>query len=259
VLETNTNHFAVIVEYDGSNYHGFQIQKTEPTIQAAIETALYKLTSEHIRIRSASRTDAGAHAYGQVVDFRTPKYYEEITLLKALNYYLPKDISIKKAYYVPNDFHSRKSATSRNYKYQINNSDSKLALYRNYYAWIKDDLDVSLMNSACQSLYGEHDFKNIAKSSYPGGSTTRTIYEWKVVASPTGVDIKCESNGFLKYQIRKINGILVEIGKHKTPIGTLSALLSTQLTTDNYYSMLPACGLFLVGVKYGDPFSYIGE
>ena len=253
------NYFALIVEYDGTNYSGFQSQPQTETVQDTIEKALNSLTQEQIRTTSASRTDAGAHAYGQVVNFHTMQHYSTEVVENALNYYLPNDISIKKAYVVNQNFHSRKSAFSRTYRYQILNSDSKLAIYRNYYGRISQPLDENLMNLACKDLIGTHDFKHVATPTYPGGSTVRTIYDWKVQRNMDNIIITCEANGFMRHQIRKINALLAKIGNNALPQDTLGKLLQAESNTNPPYSMLPACGLFLLGVKYDGPFSYIGE
>lgn len=253
------NYFALIVEYDGTNYSGFQSQPQVSTVQDTIESAITNLTRENIRITSASRTDAGAHAYGQVVNFQTEQNYPLEVIENALNYYLPSDITIKKAYVVSEEFHSRKSAFSRIYKYQILNQDVKLSIYRNYYARISTSLDEKLMNNACQDLLGTHDFKDIAKPSYLGGSTKREVYKWEVQRQENKIIITCEANGFMRYQIRKINALLTQIGSRSLPSDTIQRLFSEESNNNFQYSMLPACGLFLVGVKYHGPFSYIGE
>ncbi|MFQ6027956.1 MAG: tRNA pseudouridine(38-40) synthase TruA, partial [Dehalococcoidia bacterium] len=108
-----------MVEYDGSAYMGFQLQPNQPTVQGAIETALHRFTGESLRIRGASRTDSGAHAQGQVVDFLTESPHPAATFLRALNFYLPPDIRIQSAHVMTPDFHSRRSASSRVYRYQI--------------------------------------------------------------------------------------------------------------------------------------------
>lgn len=253
------NYFALIVEYDGTNYSGFQSQKHCSTVQDTIEKALLDLTQENIRITSASRTDAGAHAYGQVVNFRTDCTYSSEVILNALNYYLPKDVSIKNCYPVSPDFHSRKSAFSRTYEYKILNTHSKISVYRNYCARISDHLDIDLMNEACKRLIGIKDFANIAKPSFPGGSTIRTVYKWEAHRSLNKITVTCEANGFMRYQIRKINALLSKIGSQQLPITSINELLEPAKETHLQYAMLPACGLFLVGVKYHGPFSYIGE
>tara|TARA_A100001037_G_scaffold251520_1_gene235088 strand:+ start:14460 stop:15224 length:765 start_codon:yes stop_codon:yes gene_type:complete len=252
-------YFALIVEYDGTNYKGFQSQPDCLTIQDSIEESLYKLTQKNIRITSASRTDSGAHAYGQVVNFQTESDYPAEVIQNALNYHLPNDISVKRVYTVDPEFHSRKSAYSRTYRYQIINTYKKIAIYRNYYARIQQPLDENLMNQACQHLLGVHDFREIAKPTYPEGTTVRTIYAWEAERHEDKIIITCEGNGFMRYQIRKINAILTGIGSKAFPVDTIHKLLRSENPSNIQYSMLPACGLFLVGVKYHGPFSYIGE
>jgi len=242
----------LIVEYDGTQYCGFQIQSEQPTIQGAIEQALTAFTGEQIRIRGASRTDSGAHATGQVVDFLTQASYPVGIFPKALNYYLPPDIKVQAAFQVTLDFHSRINAASRIYRYRILNRTWPSPLGRRSQHWISEELDTDTMFKAAQHLVGVHDFRPLA-TSYPiEKSAVRRVMRWDVRREQETISIECEANGFLKHQIRRANGILVEVGKGKWPISIVKDTLDNQLPEGLVWPSLPACGLCLMQVTYLD-------
>ena len=147
---------ALIVEYDGTNYQGFEWQPQVPTIQGELEQAIHKTTQEHLRVVAASRTDAGVHARGQVVSFRTASRLLPDTIGRALNHYLPKDIAVLKASNVSADFNVQRDAVSREYRYYILDSAEGSALYRKYACPSPGPLDVEAMNRACALLLGQH-------------------------------------------------------------------------------------------------------
>lgn len=250
---------ALVVEYEGGNYAGFQRQVRQPTIQGAIETALNRLTGERIRIRAASRTDAGAHALGQVVDFLTGSRHSADTFRKALNYHLPPDIRVQQVWAMEPDFHSRLDAGSRIYRYQILNRPQAPALRRREWAWIREPLTAERMNRAAQDLVGLHDFRPLARGHPPDKSAVRQVYRWAVEDSGAEVVIHCEANGFLRQQIRRANAILVEIGKGHWPGDTLRRILAGEAVPETAGKMplLPAGGLCLVEVTYPDFWSKV--
>ena len=249
---------ALVVEYDGTNYAGFQLQATEPTIQGEIERALFRFTGERIRIRGASRTDSGAHALGQVVDFVSCARYPAETFVSALNFYLPEDIRIVKATEAEAQYNSRRDAESRVYRYLIWNRHSPPALLRKQSYWIREPLDIQRMNKAARGLIGTHDFRAFAPSHPRDRSTVRQVHRWE---TSTGqeiagtISITCEANGFMQHQIRRTNAVLVEIGKGKLPTSYIEECLEG--TEDRQETLmkdsiptLPARGLCLVEVKY---------
>lgn len=250
---------ALVVEYEGGNYAGFQLQVHQPTIQGAIETAINRLTGETLRIRAASRTDAGANALGQVVDFLTDSRHPADTFLKALNYYLPPDIRVQQSWEMTPDFHSRRDAASRIYRYQILNRSAPPALRRREWHWIREGLTVERMNRAAQDLVGVHDFRPLAPGHPREKSAVRQVYRWEVDGSGAEVVIHCAANGFLRQQIRRANAILVEIGKGNWPVDTLRRILSGEDTpeTAGNWPVLPAQGLCLVQVTYPDFWSKV--
>ena len=243
-----TRRLALIVEYDGSNYAGFQLQVGQATIQGEIEKSLAKFTGESIRIRGASRTDSGAHAKGQVVDFLTRSAHPVDYFPRALNYYLPKDLQILKAYDVALDFNSRKDAIGRTYRYYILNRDWPSPLLRHTHLWVRGELQVSRMAVAAADLVGMHDFRVFTAGFPPERSAVRRVFRWDVWKEGETIIIEAEANGFLRHQIRKVNALLIDIGKGRLPEGTIDKTLRGDLP--GACPSIPARGLCLIKVSY---------
>ena len=225
------------------------MQLNQPTIQGALEEALRRFTGEGVRIRGASRTDSGAHAQGQVVDFLTSSRHPAERFPAALNFFLAADIRVLWAGPVADGFHSRRSAFSRVYQYRILARKEPSALLRHTHLWERAPLDTDRMAEAGRALTGTHDFRVIAPSHPRDRSAVRTVSRWEVRREADVVVIECEANGFLKQQIRKANGILLEIGKGKQPVELMRQTLEgTDGAPD--IPVLPARGLCLMEVKY---------
>ncbi len=248
---SNTHRVALWVEYQGTNYNGFQLQLNQPTIQGALEEALKRFTCESIRIRGASRTDSGAHAQGQVVDFVTCSRHPADRFPPALNYFLNDDVRVLRAKTVPDGFHSRRSALSRVYQYRMLARREPSALLRHTHLWVREPLDTGRMAEAALALVGTHDFRVIAPSHPKDRSAVRTVSRWEVRREADTVVIECEANGFLKQQIRKANGILLEIGKNRQPVELMRNTLEGDRNIPDL-SVIPARGLCLMEVKYPD-------
>ena len=251
----NIRRLALVVEYDGTNYNGFQLQSSHPTIQGEIESALTKFTGERIRVRGASRTDSGAHARGQVVDFITASGHSLESFPKALNYYLPQDIKVQSAIRVHLDFNSRRSATSRTYRYSILVAPWPSPLRRTTHYWIRQELNVAKMAQAARRLEGVHDFRALAAGHPIDKSAVRKVHRWDVWQEADTVIIECEANGFLRHQIRKANSILVQVGlgnypESLSPESVVSGSLKGEPATGVKAPILPPHGLCLMQVKY---------
>jgi len=255
-LEISTK-IALIVEYDGTNYYGFQWQANQPTIQREIEKAIGKLTGEESRIISASRTDTGVHARGQVVSFRTKSPLPYSTFIKGLNYYLPGDIAIKSAVKVNDSFNVRRNALSREYNYYIVNSPIRSPLNRGFTYPVTGHLDIEAMNEACQVLIGEHDFASFVTCFESRiKSTVRHVYQAKVEKDGNLVIFNIVANSFLPHQVRNTVGALIRVGLGK-------------MTIDEFYGIFeakrpslagptaPACGLCLMRINYPHPWEEI--
>ena len=248
-LEQRGRRIALWVEYQGTNYNGFQLQLNQPTIQGALEEALGRFTGEDIRIRGASRTDSGAHAKGQVVDFQTVAERSLERFPPALNFFLPEDIRVLMAKEVAQEFHSRRWAIGRVYRYQLLVQPEPTALLRHTHLWIKEPLDRQRMAEAARALVGTHDFRAIATGHPNDRSAVRRVTRWEVFPVKNTLVIECEANGFLRQQIRKANAILVEIGKGKQPNELMERAIRGVPGIPEI-ALLPARGLTLIEVKY---------
>lgn len=239
----------LVVEYDGRRYHGFQWQTNLPTIQAELEQAIQKLTQEHHRVVAASRTDAGVHAKGQVVSFRTTSALSPGTFVRALNYYLPKDIAVKGACRVNLDFHVRRDALSRKYSYYILNSSTRSPLVEGFTYFVPQELDIGVMNKACQLLEGEHDFASFAATLKPLRGTVRTVYEAKVMQEGNLISFHITANSFLPHQVRNTVGLLIRVGTGKVQIDEFHQIMEVK-RRGLAGPTVPACGLCLIRVNY---------
>lgn len=241
---------ALVLEYEGTDYRGFQWQANAPSVQGEVERAIRDLTGESIRLRGASRTDAGAHAKGQVVDFLTLAPYTTDTFLKALNWHLPPGVKVRAVSQTSLDFNSRKNAVSRVYRYTIVNAPSPSAILRRFSHWVHERLDLDRMNEAAGILVGVHDFSALAASLPPDRSGIRHVYRWNVRREDELVLIECEGNGFLPHQIRRTNGLLVEIGLGRMDQDFIRSVIDGGITDLQHCPTVPAKGLCLMKVNY---------
>ncbi len=249
-----TTRIVLILEYDGTHYHGFQLQASLPTIQGAVEEALGKLTGEKTRVMAASRTDAGVHARRQVVNFQTGSSHPPQTFVNGLNYYLPRDIAVLTAHRVKDSFNVRRHAVSREYHYSILNSATRSPLREGWAYRLSGHLDINAMNQVSQALIGEHDF-----ASFTSGikvslkSTVRRVYRAEISKNGELVIFHMVANSFLLHQVRNTVGSLIRVGLGK-------------MRGDEFYSIMamkqpglagptaPASGLCLTQVNYLYPF-----
>jgi tRNA pseudouridine38-40 synthase len=246
--EESFRRIALVVEYDGTAYAGSQYQKNAPTIQEELEKALNKLTGEQTRLALAGRTDAGVHAKGQVVSFRTQAPYDVEVFVRALNANLPQDIVVRSARQVPLSFQVRRQAKRRWYRYLIHNGRQRPALRRGYCWHIAQPLDVQAMQAAAQHLVGEHDLAAFAAPSAPG-SAVRTVYKAEVQRRRSWVIFDIEANSFLLQQVRRTVGALVQVGLGKQTVQDFRSLLaSAQRGTATVAA--PPQGLCLMAVEY---------
>ena len=243
---------ALLIEYEGTRYSGFQLQSNAPSIQGELEKALKTLTREDVRIRGASRTDAGAHAEGQVIDFVTNAQYTAETFVNALNRLLPEDIKIRGGCETSRSFSARKQATARQYRYTVLNSRWPSPLLRNTVHWIRKPLDTDKMQEAAQYLEGVHDFSAFTVALPPSRSPVKRVDRWTVRREGDLVYIDSEADGFLPHQIRHTNGALADIGLGRAPVETVKAALDGQAPMLKGHPLLPAKGLCLIRVKYKD-------
>jgi len=242
------------MEYDGTRYHGFQLQANLPTIQGETEKALWKLTGERARVMAASRTDAGVHANGQVASFTTRSPLPTLTFVKGLNYYLPKDIAVKAAYRVENSFNVRRDAISREYNYYILNSLTRSPLMQGFSYLVATQLDIEAMNRACQALIGEHDFASFATCIGAGiKSTVRRVYQAEMKKEGELAIFTMVANSFLPHQVRNTVGTLIKVGLGKMSVDEFHGIIEAK-KPGVAGPTAPACGLCLMRVNYSRPF-----
>lgn len=241
-------HLGAVVEYDGTCYAGFQRQKREITIQGEIERALASVTQEQTKIVGAGRTDAGVHATGQVISFPTGWKRSLSELQRALNALLPFDIAILELSKLPLDFHARKSALSRRYRYTIFNRPVRSPLSRLYaYHWV-GELDLEAMKGALGFLIGVHDFASFGRAR-ASGSTMRQVLEVDCRREGDYIHIDLEANAFLKRMVRTIVGTVLLVGRGEvSPQGFKEVLAAKDRSRAR--DLLPAHGLCLTRVSY---------
>jgi tRNA pseudouridine38-40 synthase len=238
------------IEYDGTNYQGWQVQPKVPTIQGMIEEKLALLTGETIPLIGSGRTDAGVHALGQIAHFKTKSKMDIRSIQRALNSLLPHDIVIQRAEEVEEDFHARKHSQSKVYEYQILNRNLRSVFHRGHAWHIPQELDLKEMKKATQELMGEHDFSSFRSVGSPTRTAVRRVIraEWR--KSPDGLlRFEIEANGFLKQMVRAIIGTLVEVGKGKISSEEFQRILDSK-DRKRAGPTAPAHGLFLKEVKY---------
>ena len=247
-----TTKIMLVVEYNGTRYHGFQLQAGLPTIQEEIENALWKLAGERIRVVAAGRTDAGVHARGQVISFRTRSSLPPPTFINGLNYYLPRDIAVKAAHRVDDSFSARRNALSREYTYRILNSSLRSPLCDGFAYLVAGRLDIEAMNQACQALIGKHDFASFASCIEVGIKTVRNVHKAEVREEEEMVIFNMVANSFLPHQVRSTVGSLIRIGLGKMTLNEFHAIIKAR-RLGLAGPTAPACGLFLMRVNYPNP------
>lgn len=237
------------IEYDGTNYQGWQKQKIGETIQGTLERAIEELIKEDVEVTGSSRTDSGVHAKGFIANFKTESTIPSNKFREALNYRLPEDIVILKSEEVSDDFHSRYSAKGKTYSYSIINRDVLSAIYRNYYYHVKKKLNTEAMKEACKYFIGTHDF-NAFKSS--GGSvktTVRTITDLHIEQNGDLIKIYVTGDGFLYNMVRIIVGTLIMVGNNKIKPSEIKEIIDSK-DRKKAGICVPANGLILEEVYY---------
>lgn len=242
--------FKLTIEYDGTNYHGWQRQPDNPSIQQAIETAIAIITNQKITLTGSGRTDAGVHALGQTSNFLCETRLKPNEIMKGLNSLLPADIVIRKCVRVSPKFHARYDAKRKRYRYCILNRQLPCAIGRQYAWWIRSALDISAMQEASDLILGAHDFKAFEASGSPRSHTRRQILQarWKRQAS-NRIIFDIAADGFLRHMVRNLVGTLVDVGLHKIALSRFQQILSS-LDRTQAGATAPAQGLFLVAVHY---------
>ena len=206
--------YKITIEYDGTDYAGWQQQKDAPSIQEELQKAAFKFLAEDILVTGAGRTDAGVHALGQVAHFDTTKTLEPFKLCQAFNAHLrPQPISVLDAEIVSDDFHARFDAKKRFYIYKILNRRSRPALYVNRMWWVHQPLDVEKMQDAAQVLIGKHDFSTFRAAACQAKSPVKTLDEIRIERYGEFIFFYFSARSFLHHQVRNIVGTLKLVGE----------------------------------------------
>ena len=250
--------FILVLEYEGTQYHGFQWQAGVPTIQAELEQAISKLYGENSRVMAASRTDAGVHAKGQVVSFWAKPTLTTTTLVKALNHYLPMDIAVKKAYQPSVNFNVRRHARSREYRYYILNNGNRSPFSQRFSLFMPTPLNIGVMNEACQLILGEPDFRSFVTSLDDNRSTLRYIYNADISRKNDFVIFRITANSFLPHQPRNTMGLSIKVGLGKIDIGGFCDIIEAR-SFGLAGPTAPPCGLHLIKVNYPNLFAIASE
>lgn len=240
------------ISYKGTNYFGWQKQPDKPSIQQEIETAILKLFAlSEIKTQGSGRTDAGTHAYQQVVDFKIDQPVAHFDILRGLNRHLPRDIRVKDVFEVPDSFNSLKSAISKTYVYKINNDSHACPLKAELTHWVPGEIDLTYLNKITQPLVGMHDFASFQTSGTRLLSTVRVIEEAKWFQGPDEeIWFQITGSGFLKQMVRNIVGTLLDgQWKQQHSVESIQKILESK-SRPTAGSTAPAHGLYLYQVKY---------
>lgn len=239
----------ITVEYDGTRYGGWQTQHNAPSIQAAIETAIFDVTGESVHVQGAGRTDSGVHAEGQAANFHTRSTIPVADFPSALNARLPVDIAVIAAREVPADFHAQYTALGKAYRYRILNRRTRTALARDRVWLVRRPLDPEAMQRGARHLVGRHDFRAFAVKVPTDKDSVRTVRFVDLSVRPPYLDVNIGGDGFLYRMVRTMVGTLVRVG-----LGELApdAVADIRDSRDRRRAgtTAPAAGLCLVEVWY---------
>jgi tRNA pseudouridine38-40 synthase len=242
----------LLLEYDGTRYHGWQRQLDAVTIQEVLEAAIARLTGEAVALIGSGRTDAGVHARGQVANFRTGSAIPLKAFHQGLNSLLPRDIAVLAAAEAPPEFHARKSARAKTYEYRILNRPDRSPLNRHFAWWIAPPLDLAGMTAAAASLPGEHDFTAFRASGSDNLNPVRRVLAATWRNAPAGwLIFTITADGFLRGMVRSLVGTLAEVGRGKAPPTLLAELLRSG-ARHLAGPTAPPQGLYLMEVFYGE-------
>ncbi len=241
--------FAALIEYDGSDFNGWQRQPHAPSVQEKVEQAISMVADQEVGTQCAGRTDTGVHAIGQVIHFETNAQRELRSWLLGINSNLPASIVVKRIIPVQDDFHARFSALSRTYRYILNNEDVRSALLAKRATWERVPLSEDLMRIAASNVLGEHDFTSFRALACQATNPVREITKFTIEREGSIIIMDVTANGFLHHMVRNLAGVLISIGKreHK-PEWVREVLLQKDRSCVGV--TVPANGLYLLSVQY---------
>ncbi|OGC41940.1 tRNA pseudouridine(38-40) synthase TruA [candidate division WOR-3 bacterium RBG_13_43_14] len=234
----------LVIEYDGSDFNGWQYQPEQRTVQGELESAIEKITTETIRLTGAGRTDRGVHAFGQVANFLTASNLKLDRMQKAINGLTGDDVYIRQIDEVPIEFHSRYSALNKTYRYRIIFEPLPLLLRYNWY--VKYRLDITRMSKAIESLHGIHDFKFFSMLT-DKKNTECNVFQLDLTPEETGCIITIKANRFLHKMVRGLVGFLCDIGRNRYRPDDVHLVFKGKIK-DIYFA--PPQGLYLLKIDY---------
>jgi tRNA pseudouridine38-40 synthase len=246
-----------IVEYDGTRYVGFQRQSQRPSIQGALENAIAVATGTPNRVTAAGRTDAGAHAWAQVVSFTTNTRLDDVTLTRALNAHLSSDIAVRSIETVDSSFDPRRQAVKREYHYLVVRR-GKAPLWHGRAHRIDHPLNIEDMRIASRHLVGIHDFAAFGSPSMSGGATIREIFDIRIIEDGEMIRFEFDGSSFLRHMIRSMVGTLLDVGSCRLKPSAVQTILASR-DRRQAAAPVPACGLYLMNVTYGHEASTKGN
>jgi len=242
--------FKIIIEYDGTEFSGWQKQKDQTTVQGEIEKALTQILNQDIKIFGSGRTDAGVHAFGQVANFHADTGIKTGSLKKGLNSLIKRPIVIKQCDIVDDNFHARYSAVSKEYHYVILNRQDPCIIGRLYQWHIRNPLDVMAMQHCCRVITGRFDFKSFENTGSPRSSSVRDVFSANInKLDDNRFVFKICASGFLKYMVRNLMGTIVLAGVNKICVDEFKKIFKAK-DRSKAGSTAPAHGLFLKKVNY---------
>jgi len=239
----------ITVAYEGTRFHGWQRQAALRTVQGELERAVCAVTGRHCVVHGAGRTDSGVHALAQVAHFSTASKLEPERLRAAINAHLGRDVAVTNAEEVPEDFHARKSARLKVYRYDLFVSPVRPVLERNFVYHVRSELSVARMRRAAKVLIGRHDFRAFADAQAEVGHHLRTVTDVTIGRKGPLLSITVSGEGFLWKMVRSIAGTLVAVGRGKLAPEDVRGILESR-RRELAGETLPAKGLTLVRVEY---------
>ncbi|MGB8683310.1 MAG: tRNA pseudouridine(38-40) synthase TruA [Candidatus Binatus sp.] len=237
------------IEYDGTNYSGWQLQPLHDSIQGRIEAALERIFAAPIRVFGSGRTDAGVHARGQVASISIPRLFDPADLQRALNSILPADIVVIDISPAPDDFDPRRAAHSRVYEYRVLNRKIASAFEYRYSWLVRDQLDLSAMNRAARIFVGEHDFAAFRSLGTEVRTTIRRVISSEWTRDADVLLYRVEANSFLRHMVRAMVAAMVDVGRGKLAAEQVATILDGRDRHEGPANAPPG-GLYLVEVRY---------
>ncbi len=242
------------IEYDGTQFKGWQTQSGVRTVQTELEAAIGRVANHPVKVQCAGRTDAGVHALEQVVHFDTSVPRSERSWVLGCNVNLPPDIAVRWAHPVDDRFHARFSAQARHYRYRIMTRRTRSPVQRDRAVWIHEPLDLARMRQSAVALVGEHDFSSFRAVACQAKSPIRQVHYLTLSEEDGFVTLRVGANGFLHHMVRNFAGVLIAIGRGRAPVDWTRELLAVRDRTLGGVTA-PPHGLYFVRADYPPEFA----